>query len=293
MADNENKEWRFLYANPLKRGSKTLVMGIVNMTPDSFSGQNAASMADNAVELALAMLAEGADIIDIGAESSRPGALPISAEEETSRLGDVVAQLRRRTGNPISVDTYHPETAYRALNQGADIINDITALRGGWDKSSLASRKMGKLVADTGAHVVLMHMPCPPQDMTGKTAYPHGVVRDVVSFLSERIRFANDLGIEKEKIWLDPGFGFGKDFAQNRELLLRLGEIKIDDLPLLAGLSRKRMVGDALGADSNDRLEGSLALAVVAAMNGAEIIRVHDVKETAKALTMLDALRPL
>lgn len=276
-------EWRFPRAAAIRRGEKTLVMGIVNMTPDSFSGRNAANGVESAVQMAMAMTEAGADMIDVGAESSRPGAEPLTAVEEMSRLGDVVKRLRDWTDKPISVDTYHWQTAEHVLRQGADIINDITALRGGWTGGDDGAGEMGEVVRDFGAHVVLMHMPCPPAAMAGAVEYGGDVVGRVVSFLRERVEFGERLGIVRSRMWLDPGFGFGKDFDQNRELLSRLGECGIGGLPLLAGFSRKRMSGGTLGA--------SLALAVMGTLGGAEAVRAHDVEETANAVRMVDSLR--
>jgi dihydropteroate synthase len=260
-------------------------MGIVNMTPDSFSGRNAAGGGDTALALALAMLSSGADMIDIGAESSRPGARMLDWREETERLGDTVARLRRETDKPISIDTYHAETAAAMLDHGADIINDIAALRGGWDDADRQRGDMARVIAGAGAHAVLMHMPAAPAVMQDAPAYAD-VVAEVGAFLRERAAFAEGHGIPKEKIWLDPGFGFGKTFDHNRLLLLRLRELVDLGYPVLAGLSRKRMIGEALGDAAMDRLEGSLALAVMATMGGANIIRVHDVPETCRAVTV-------
>lgn len=290
MNDGIGTVWRFPFAKPTPRGKKTLVMGILNMTPDSFSGKNAAASTAEAVDLARRMLDDGADMIDVGAESSRPGARALTAAEEMSRLGNVVARLRERVDCPLSVDTYHPETAEFAMNQGADIINDITALRGGWSAGDSANARMAETAAKTGAHVVLMHMPCSPMEMAEERVYPDGVVRVVAGFLRERILFAEKMGVKRERLWLDPGFGFGKNFSQNRDLLLDLEQCRLDGLPLLVGLSRKRMVGDALNVGVEARLEGSLALAVIAATRGADAVRTHDVPETTKALAMTDAV---
>ena len=282
--------WRFRRARPIPKGAKTLVMGIVNLTPDSFSGRNSVPSPEQGAELALSLLASGADIVDIGAESSRPGAATLGAEEEMSRLGDVVARVRARTDAPISVDTYHRETAARVLEQGADIINDITALRGGWGRADRHNTEMAALVAAEGAHVVLMHMPAAPGAMQDSPEY-HDVVAVVREFLQERIELAERAGIPGDRIWLDPGFGFGKDFRHNRELLLRLTAFAEMGFPVAVGLSRKRMIADALGLPPEERLEASLALAVIASLTGADMVRVHDVRETARAVAMADAVR--
>lgn len=287
----------FRRARPVRLGRRTLVMGIVNMTPDSFSGRNAAGSVPEAVDMALAMLGSGADMIDIGAESSRPGAEALDWRRETDRLGDVVARLRDRTDAPISVDTYHPETAAHVLDQGADIINDIAALRGGWDGADGghagedARGGMARVAAREGAVAVLMHMKGAPGVMQNAPSYAGDVVAEVREFLAARAARARAEGIGADRIWLDPGFGFGKNFEHNRALLLRLGEIAAPGHPVLVGMSRKRMIQDALGRDAGDRLEGSLALAVMAALGGASIVRAHDVPETARAVHMADAIR--
>lgn len=289
MSD-EGKMCEFRRARPVAIAGRTLVMGIVNMTPDSFSGRNAAVETAPAVGLAMEILASGADMVDIGAESSRPGSEALDWRRETDRLGDAVARLRKKTDAPISVDTYHPETAQYVLNQGADIINDITALRGGWDAADSAGERMREAVAREGAVAILMHMKGAPGKMQENPAYTD-VVREVMKHLEERIAFARKGGVDAGRIWLDPGFGFGKDFQHNRALLLALDRLNGLGCPLLAGLSRKRMIGDALGLPVDDRLEGSLALAVVAVMNGAAIIRAHDVPQTVRAVRMADAVR--
>lgn len=282
--------WRFRRARPVPKGVKTLIMGIVNMTPDSFSGLNSARTPADGAKLALSLLASGADVVDIGAESTRPGAETLSAEEEISRLGDTVARLRDLTAAPIAVDTYHRETAELVLRQGADIINDVTALRGGWGRADRHNTAMASLAAAEGAHVILMHMPEPPDTMQSSPEYDD-VVAAVREFLTERAELAERAGIPRDNIWLDPGFGFGKTFRHNRELLLRLVAFSEAGYPVAVGLSRKRMIADALGLLPEERLEASLALAVIASLTGADMVRVHDVKETARAVGMSDAVR--
>ena len=291
-ANGQNDElWRFRRAKPLPRECKTLIMGIVNLTPDSFSGGGAPiPTPTEAVDRAMELLAAGADIIDFGAESSRPGAEPVDARREIERLGDAVALLRSRTDAPISVDTYHVETAGHVLEQGADIINDITALRGGWDEAASVRTDMARLAARERAHVILMHMPENPATMQASPEYID-VVEEVKEFLIERARFAEGEGVARDAIWLDPGFGFGKSFHHNRELLLQLGEFADLGYPVAVGLSRKRMIQDALDLPPGERLEASLALAVIASLTGADLVRVHDVRETARAVGMTDAVR--
>lgn len=268
-------------------------MGIVNLTPDSFSGGGEPPPTPSAAsDKALELVNAGADIIDFGAESTRPGATILTAREEIRRLGDAVAMTRKRSDVPLSVDTYHTDTARRVLEQGADIINDVSALRPGWDGESGRhdNHDLAALIASYGAHVVLTHMPAPPDRMQTSPRYDD-VCREVADFLLARAAFAEKAGIKHERIWLDPGFGFGKTFAHNRDLLVHLDSLCALGYPVAAGLSRKRMIKDALDLPVDQRMEASLALAVVAAMNGAVLIRVHDVKETARALGMVDALR--
>ncbi|MCL2000020.1 MAG: dihydropteroate synthase [Planctomycetes bacterium] len=283
-------EWRFRCAKPIPKSGKTLIMGIVNLTPDSFYDGGRAANPHEAMKQALAMLAAGADIIDFGAESSRPGASAVQETEEIHRLGNIVALLRAETDAPISIDTYQVGTASHALKQGADMVNDITALRGGWNGTEGESGPMAELAARENAHVILMHMPSPPASMQETPRYVDAMV-EITGFLAQRATAAERAGISKENIWLDPGFGFGKTFSHNREILLRLGEFTSLGYPLAVGLSRKRLIADALGLPPDERLEASLALAVMAAWSGADIVRVHDVKATVRAVSMLDAIR--
>lgn len=291
MANHEC--WRFPHAKPITKNTKTLIMGIVNLTPDSFSGGGAALLTpQDAANRALDLVAAGADVIDFGAESTRPGAATLTAAEELARLDDVVALVRARTDVPLSVDTYHTETVAEVLRQGADIVNDVSALRRGWDGDAgrLDNGETAELVRRHDAHVILMHMPAAPGDMQSAPHY-RDVFREVTDFLLARAAYAEQAGIPRERIWLDPGFGFGKTFHHNRELLLRLDEMAAVGYPLAAGLSRKRMIHDALGLPVDERRAASLALAVTAAWKNAAMIRVHDVLDTARAVGMVDALR--
>lgn len=257
-----------------------LVMGILNCTPDSFSDGSNASVEDR-VERGLQMIAEGADILDIGGESTRPGAQFIPAQEELRRVLPVIEQLRKVSDAPLSIDTNKAVVAEAALATGVNIINDITALRGEGDMAGLAAR--------TGAPVILMHMQGLPQNMQSSPSY-RDVVAEVYAFLCERAEYAQSRGVCPKAILFDPGFGFGKTFAHNAQLLRRLPELAAAGYPLLAGLSRKSMIGQALGLSPEDRLEGSLALALLAVEGGARVVRVHDVKETARALRMRSAV---
>lgn len=281
--------WQFPRAKPLARG-QTLVMSIVNLAPDSFSGAGAPTP-ERAAEQALALLAAGADLVDLGAESTRPGARPVDAATERRRLGETVALVRAATSQPISVDTYHPETAAMVLEQGADIINDITALRGGWPPEPDRAGRMIEQLARAGAHVILSHAPQRPETMGEHPAVYADVAAEVTAFLRERAGLAEAGGVGRERIWFDPGFGFAKDFAANRQLLQRLGVVAAAGYPVAVGVSRKRMIADALGLPPGERLEASLALAVMAVLAGAALVRVHDVAETVRAVRMIDAVR--
>jgi len=249
------------------------VMGIVNVTPDSFSDGGAHLDPDDAVAAARRMLEEGAAIVDVGGESTRPGHEPVSLDEELRR---VVPVLERLDGVPVSVDTSKAEVARRALAVGAELVNDVTALR--------ADPAMAELVAESGAWVCMMHW--------GKQPDYADVVSDVVAFLEERLRFAVDAGIDEERIVLDPGIGFGKTVEQNFELVRRLPELVALGRPVLVGFSRKSSLGRVLGdADAKTGpLSASLAAAVTAYERGATILRVHDVRSHVEALTVAAAV---
>jgi dihydropteroate synthase len=249
------------------------VMGIVNVTPDSFSDGGAHLDPDDAVAAARRMVEEGAAIVDVGGESTRPGHEPVSLDEELRR---VVPVLERLDGVPVSVDTSKAEVARRALAVGAELVNDVTALR--------ADPAMAELVAESGAWVCMMHW--------GKQPDYADVVSDVVAFLEERLRFAVDAGIDEERIVLDPGIGFGKTVEQNFELVRRLPELVALGCPVLVGFSRKSSLGRILGdADAKTGpLSASLAAAVTAYERGATILRVHDVRSHVEALTVAAAV---
>lgn len=262
------------------REGRVLVMGILNCTPDSFSdGANVTTQ--ERIDHALRLVAEGADILDIGGESTRPGAELISAEEELRRVLPVLKGVRKVCDTPISIDTNKALVAQAALAEGADIINDITALRGEGDMAAVAAR--------TGATVVLMHMRGLPHDMQVAPQYAD-VCAEVTDFLLERAAFAVSHGVAADRIVLDPGFGFGKDFGHNAALFRSLGRLCAAGYPVLVGVSRKSMIGQALHLPVGERLAGSLALAVLAAERGASVVRVHDVKETVQALRMREAV---
>jgi len=261
---------------------RTVVMGIVNVTPDSFFEGGRHFDAGRAVAAGVAMAATGADIIDIGGESSRPGAEPVSTADELGRVIPVIEGLRRQCAVPISIDSYKATVARAAMDAGADIVNDISAL--GFDPA------MAPLVAREKVPVVLMHMRGTPRTMQADPQYTD-VVREVRDFLAERLYDAMDAGIDAEAIVLDPGIGFGKTVEHNIQLLRGLAILGALGQPLLVGVSRKNFIGKILGLDADQRLEGSLAAAVAAVLGGANIVRVHDVVESCRAVRVADALR--
>jgi dihydropteroate synthase len=256
------------------------VMGVVNVTPDSFSDAGVNFRPEDAIAAARRMIDEGAAIIDVGGESTRPGAKSVSLDEELRRVVPVLEELE---GLPLSIDTAKAEVARRAVELGAELVNDVTALRG--------DPELAGVVADAGGYLCLMHMQGEPRTMQDSPTYDD-VVAEVASFLEERLRFAVDAGILEERICLDPGFGFGKTVEQNFELLSRLGQIAALGRPVLVGLSRKRSLGRILGNPdaTTGPLSASLAAAVEAYERGAAIFRVHDVREHVEALTVAAAV---
>jgi dihydropteroate synthase len=258
---------------------RPLIMGIVNLTPDSFSGDGLAADTQRAIEHARQQIAAGADLIDLGAESSRPGAIPATLDEEIARLLPVLEALAD-CPVPISVDTYKPEVMRAALAQGAAMINDIFALR-----------RPGALeaVAASDCAVCLMHMQGEPLTMQQHPEYAD-VVGEVRDFLAGRVAAAGAAGIARDRLVLDPGFGFGKTLDHNLALLARLDETACAGLPVLAGMSRKSMLGALTGRPVGERLGASVAAALLAAERGARILRVHDVAETRDALSVWQAV---
>lgn len=257
------------------------VMGIVNVTPDSFSDGGNYTSTEKAVAHALALVADGADVLDIGGESTRPGATPVPLDEELRRVVPVIEQLVTLTKVPLSIDTYKPEVMRAAIAAGIDIVNDVRALQ---EESAL------EIVANSSVGVCIMHMQGTPQTMQQSPTYVD-VVTEVMDFLRARQLSANQAGIPNDRILLDPGFGFGKRTVHNIALIQQLEKIESLGQPLLVGLSRKSVLGQIIGADDvNVRLHASLAASVIAAMKGAKIIRVHDVKATADALKVVAAV---
>ena len=264
------------YRLPLDR---PLVMGIVNLTPDSFSGDGTGADVALAIAHARRQLEAGADILDIGAESSRPGALPTPEDEELRRLVPVLREICN-WGVPVSVDTYKPAVMREALKAGAAMINDITALA---DPAALA------VVVESDCAVCLMHMRGEPRTMQQAPDY-EDVVGEVRTFLASRVALCRAAGIADDRIVLDPGFGFGKTLDHNLALFRALTATAGDGLPLLVGVSRKSMLGAITGRPVERRLAASVAAALLAARNGAKILRVHDVAETRDALAVLAAV---
>jgi dihydropteroate synthase len=252
-------------------------MGIVNVTPDSFSDGGLFLDAERAIEHGRELAAGGADILDVGGESTRPGAPAVSAEVELERVGPVVAALCAATGPgpAVSIDTSKASVAGAALDAGAAIVNDVTALRG--------DRDLAPLCADRGPIVVLMHMLGDPRTMQDDPRY-NDVVTDVRAFLADRIEVATAAGIDEDRIWVDPGIGFGKTVEHNLELLRRLGELAELGRPIVIGTSRKRFLGSLTGREVGERVGGTVATNVLALAAGADVFRVHDVAEVRQAL---------
>lgn len=259
------------------------VMGIVNVTPDSFSDGGRLAGAEQAIAHGLALVERGADILDIGGESTRPGADPVSEAEELARVIPVIEGLRARWDGPISIDTQKSAVARAAVEAGATIWNDVSALTASPDSAQVA--------AALGCDLVLMHRRGDARTMQIDPRYDD-VVAEVRDYLLERIAVATSAGVARERIWLDPGIGFGKTLAHNLALISGLGSLTETGFPVLFGASRKRMIEsiDATATDPMDRLGGSLALALLAARNRARIVRVHDVRETVQALKVQAAL---
>ncbi|MDH3219983.1 MAG: dihydropteroate synthase [Gammaproteobacteria bacterium] len=260
--------------------SNLRIMGVINTTPDSFSDGGLFDTTEKAFEHAMKLIADGAQILDVGGESTRPGSQPVSLDEELARVIPLIKAVRQVSTIPISIDTSKPLVMQSAVEAGADIINSIWALR--LDDSL-------EVAAELGVPVCLMHMQGTPETMQQNPHYEN-VVTEVRDFLAARIDAAVDAGIAIENIIVDPGFGFGKTTAHNLQLLNSLAEFRSLGVPVLAGLSRKKMIGRILDRPADQRLYGSLSLAVMAAMLGADILRVHDVAETAEAITMVRAL---
>ena len=256
-----------------------LVMGIVNVTPDSFSDGGQFLDAESAIAHGRELIAEGADILDIGGESTRPGAEPVDADEEIGRVIPVIEALAA-DGARISIDTTKAEVARRALDAGATIVNDVSAFR--------FDPELAAVVADAGATCVLMHMLGEPRTMQKDPRYEE-VVTDVKRFLDERIAYATGAGVHEQDIWVDPGIGFGKTLGHNLELIARLDEIVAIGRPVVFGASRKSFLGKLTGRQVDERLAGTIAANIIAHERGARVFRVHDVGPTVDALKVAAA----
>jgi len=263
------------------RKKQVLIMGILNVTPDSFFDGGKYLAKEDAVKRGLEIQKEGADILDIGGESSRPGSPRISIEEERERVIPVIKELSKKIPIPISIDTTKPEIAEEALEAGAKIINDISALR--------FSPDMGLIAKKFGAGVILMHMQGSPQDMQHNPQY-RDVVNEVKEFLVDAIARAEHIGIDKDAMAIDPGIGFGKTLAHNLELLRRLGEFKSLKKKILIGVSRKSFISGILDLPAEKRLEGSIASSLWAIFQGVDIVRVHDVLAMDRARAVVEAI---
>jgi len=264
-----------------KFGKRTYVMGILNVTPDSFSDGGDWMDPDRAVRRARALVREGADLVDVGGESTRPGARPVSADEEIRRVVPVIERLADEK-ILVSIDTSKARVARAAFRAGAKILNDVTALRG--------DPALGSAAARAGVAVILMHMKGSPRTMQRNPEY-RDVVKEIVSFFREILRIALRAGISRDKIILDPGIGFGKSPEHNLEILRRLDEFRSLGRPLAIGTSRKSFIGRAPGRRVDDRVSGTAATVAAAILRGADVVRVHDVREMSDVAHMTDLLR--
>jgi dihydropteroate synthase len=263
-----------------RRTDRALLMGVVNVTPDSFSDGGIFLDPERAIEHGRELIADGADLLDIGGESTRPGAEAVGTEEELARVEPVLAGLRY-AGAPLSIDTSKLPVAAAAIEAGATLVNDVNAFR--------ADRGLAGLCAEREVEVVLMHMLGDPRTMQENPIY-EDVVDDIKAFLAERIEFALAEGIAEERIWIDPGIGFGKTVEHNLELIRRLGELAELGRPIVIGPSRKSFIGKITGAPVGQRLGGTIAACAIAFANGARMVRVHDVAEISQAMRAAEAI---
>ncbi len=277
MASAENRVLPGIVASngePFEWGRRTYVMGIVNVTPDSFSGDGLGTDIGAIVDRATQMVFDGADIIDIGAESTRPGSSPVGSGEELARLMPALAAVRDRVTVPISVDTYKSEVARRALEEGADILNDVWGLK--------VDPKMAEVAAEYHVPLIIMH--------NQKTQEYRDLLTDIEASLSTSISIARRAGVSGSQVIIDPGIGFGKNADQNLEVLRRLQEFQSLGHPIVVGTSRKSTIGRVLNLPINERVEGTAATVALSISGGADIIRVHDVKEMVRVSRMSDAV---
>jgi dihydropteroate synthase len=273
--------WELGGGRRLELGGRAVIMGIVNVTPDSFFDGGQFLDADGALKQALRLVHEGADIIDVGGQSTRPGSAEVSLDEEISRVVPVIRELRARSDVAVSVDTYSAQVAEAALDAGADIVNDISAFR--FDAEMLA------LIAARGVPAVAMHIQGTPRDMQVAPHYEN-VVEEVCAYLAEALERAEQAGVPRERVAIDPGIGFGKTVDHNLQLLRSLDRLRELGAPLLVGASRKSFIGKILDVEAEDRLEGTLAVSTLAVASGADILRVHDARPNLRAMRMAEAV---
>ncbi|MBD1372441.1 dihydropteroate synthase [Hazenella sp. IB182357] len=259
----------------MKSGAtRTLIMGILNATPDSFSDGGQFNQVEQALVHAKQMIADGADMIDVGGESTRPGATPVDADEEIRRVIPVIGKLARELSIPISIDTYKAEVAKQAIEAGATIINDVWGAK--------RDPHMAKLAAETGVPIILMHN-------RNETPY-RNLMEDIIEDLRASIQIVETAGVKAENIWLDPGIGFAKTYEENLAVMRNLHQIVALGYPVLLGTSRKSMIGQALDLPVSERLEGTAATVAYGISQGCQIVRIHDVKEMARVAKMMDAM---
>lgn len=260
---------------------RTLIMGVLNVTPDSFSNGGKFLSPILAIEHTYKMVEEGADIIDIGGESSRPGSDPVSIEEEVNRVLPIIEALIDNISVPLSIDTYKSKVAQKVLKLGVEIVNDISGLR--------SDPEMGKIISEYKAFVIIMHMKGTPKNMQDNPYYDN-LLEEIIEFFNRQIQFAVNSGIQKNRIILDPGIGFGKRIADNFVLLNSLQKLADLGYPMLVGPSRKSFIGLTLKLPPNQRVEGTSAAVTASILNGAKIVRVHDVKEMKRVVTIADLI---
>ncbi len=265
----------------LPLGQKTLIMGILNVTPDSFSDGSIHFDRQKAIDYGLKMVDEGADIIDIGGESTRPGSKAVTARREIARVIPVVEGLAGRIKIPISVDTAKASVAYAALDAGAEIVNDVSAL---------GDKKMASVIKEARAAIIIMHMKGKPENMQSGSLHYDNLMDEIINYLAQRCRKAFTEGISRDCLVLDPGIGFGKTYEDNCKIINKLNELKGAGLPLLIGTSRKAFIGNITGGKPHERLEGTAATIAAAIINGCHIVRVHDVAYMRKVADMTDAI---
>jgi len=263
-------------------GKRTLLMGVLNVTPDSFSDGGLFFDKEKAIAQGLRMVEEGADIIDIGGESTRPGSKPLGLEEELRRVIPVIESLSKEIGIPISIDTYKSAVAKKAIEAGAEIINDISGLK--YDQT------LAKVAAKEDTPLILMHIRGTPETMQ-KDVHYESLFSEILQYLSDSIQTAESAGLDPQQIIIDPGIGFGKTLEDNLLIIKNLFEFRVLGKPILLGTSRKSFVGKILDADAKDRIEGTLSSIAIGVLNGAHIIRCHDVLQAKKAIAVADAIR--